>query len=266
MLGAALRSVDVAAVTGLGSHAQHPFAAVALAAVVLAGASAVLLAVGLPETRPAARAPAAVSTAVGAVPRDAGALLWWLQTINVAYVTVFAGLEFLLAFMTAERFGYTDRANGQLLAYIGLVSAAVQGGLLRRLGARSDELAVAALGVCAMVAAHVGFAAATSTLALYAAATLYALASATVVSCLNATVSLLAPPHAVARVLGHMRAGGQLGRTLGPAVFASIFWARGATAAYLAGSVCGLLPLALLVGPVRAPWRRHRATLMSKSA
>ena len=265
MLGAFLRSVDLSAVWPAQLPPPHPFAAVALVSTALAAASALVLVALLPETLRLAPAPATAAAPTRretpAVRATLDALVWRVQVVNVAFVAVFAGLEFLLAFLTAQRFAYTDRQNGQLLAFIGVVSAAVQGGYLRRLGPKTDELLVAIRGVGAMIAAHALFAFASTPAVLYTAAVLYAFASATVVSCLNASVSLMARPDAIGRVLGQMRSGGQLGRTLGPAAFAALYWAQGATVAYGAGAACGLVPLSLLIA-LRGPWLRQRLTLV----
>ena len=271
MLGAFLRSANVAALWPAHLPSPHPFAGVAVAALALGTASAAVVVFALAETLPHVQEhPAAASAPDRSGPTERSraeldAMVWRVQAINVAYVFVFAGLEFLLAFLTAQRFDYTDRQNGQLLAFIGVASAVVQGGYLRRLGPKTDELRVAISGIGAMVVAHTIFAFANSTATLYVAAVCYAFASATVVSCLNSAVSLMAPPDAVARVLGHMRSGGQLGRTLGPAVFAAVFWGQGATIAYSAGAVCGLVPLLLTIW-VRRPWLRHRAALLHSKA
>ena len=254
MAGAALRSLDVRSVWPAGFPPPHPFAGAAVVATALAVASALVLTFGLPETHlPSKAVPAAAGDDARRAPGTGSPSVGRIVAINGAFISVFSGLEFSLAFLTAERFQYSPAKNGQLLAFIGVVSAAVQGGFLRRITRPGQELRIAVYGMVALVIACVGLAWATSTTALYVATVFFAFASATVVSCLTAAASFAAPPGTIGTALGHMRAGGQLGRTLGPAAVAALYFAYGPTTAYLAGAGAVLLPIAATVASLPRP-------------
>ena len=50
------------------------------------------------------------------------------------------------ALFTSERFGYDPRHNGYIFAFIGIIGALVQGGLLRRIVKDSNEKWIALTG------------------------------------------------------------------------------------------------------------------------
>jgi len=266
MLGAMLLPA-----TALAWLPPHMFQAVAFTSALLSALTWLVIVVVLPETRPPLAATkdheAAPLSAAPEVSIHRRRLLGWTQALNASYVMVFAGLESTLAFLLAERLRYTSRETGRLLTLVGITAAVVQGGFLRRAANRHqpDELAIVILGTLALVAAYATFAAASTATAVHAGALLYALASATVVSCLTATASLLAPVSQTARVLGYMRAGAQLGRTVGPAIFGALYWTHGSRAAYAVAAGLALGPLLIAVS-VRRSWLTIRSGLLHAKA
>ena len=266
MLGAMLR--PAMALTWLP---PHTFQAVASTSALLSALAWLVILAALPETRPRVAATkdheAAPRPATPELSTQRRQLLGWTQALNASYVMMFAGLESTLAFLLAERLHYTSHETGRLLALVGVTAAAVQGGFLRRAvnHHRSDELAIVVLGILATIAAYATFAVGSTIVAAHAGALLYALASATVVSCLTATASLLAPVSQTARVLGYMRAGAQLGRTVGPAVFGALYWTHGSRTAYATGAALALGPLVIAASARRA-WLAIRPGLLHAKA
>jgi len=62
----------------------------------------------------------------------------------------FSGMESMFVLFTKDEFGYGTTANGYLLAYMGVVVAIVQGGIVGRLTERYGEPRVAVAGVAIM--------------------------------------------------------------------------------------------------------------------
>lgn len=136
---------------------------------------------------------------------------------------------------------------GWLFALVGVLSALVQGGLVRRLvGGREGRPGREAL------LATVGFGVTAAGLALMPAAPGYgwlfpvmgllAVGSALVNPCLSALVSLHAPPERLGAVLGAYQAFGSLGRIVGPALGGWLFTRLGPGAPY--GTAAGMVALA----------------------
>jgi hypothetical protein len=175
-----------------------------------------------------------------------------LKSTHFWFLGVFSGVEFTLTFLTYDCklskniilttltrlavFDWNNTRNGALIGYVGIVSALLQGGYVRRSMSKVGEEVMAKRGVTATVLALVLMStlshlpAAHATKVLYAAATCLAFTSATVVNSLTAAASLQCddvedisekkgtsePLLAKGRALGEFRSSGQLGRAIGP--------------------------------------------------
>ena len=139
---------------------------------------------------------------------------------------------------------------GWLFATVGVLSAAVQGGLVRRLtggaeGGRGREalLATVGFGLTALGLALMPLAPTYGW--LFPVMGLLAVGSALVNPCLSALVSLHAPPERLGAVLGAYQAFGSLGRIVGPALGGWLFTRLGPGAPY--GTAAGMVGLAGLL-------------------
>ena len=137
-------------------------------------------------------------------------------------------------------FDWNNRQNGALIGFIGVVSALLQGGYVRRATVRTGEGVMARRGITSCAAGLVLLTivpqlADSNTVAgvraLQAAAVCLAFTSATVVNSLTSYASLQCdegvdagtgkptaehPQLAKGKALGHFRSSGQLGRAIGP--------------------------------------------------
>ncbi|MCP3141316.1 MFS transporter [Pyxidicoccus xibeiensis] len=144
---------------------------------------------------------------------------------------------------------------GWLFATVGVLSALVQGGLVRRLVGGTDGrpgrealLATVGLGLTAVGLSLMPVAPTYSW--LFPVMGLLAVGSALVNPCLSALVSLHAPPERQGAVLGAYQAFGSLGRIVGPALGGWLFTRLGpgapyGTAALMVG-LAGVLALSLV--------------------
>lgn len=180
-------------------------------------------------------------------------LLSTLRNLHFLFLGVFSGVEFTLTFLTFDLFDWDNRQNGMLIGTIGVVSALLQGGYVRRAMSRTGEGAMARRGVsvCALgllLLAAVPLARGARAVALLrAAAVCMAFTSATVVNALTAYASLQCddgvdadtgkpvqehPALAKGAALGRFRSSGQLGRAIGPLLACASYWTFGPAFTY----------------------------------
>ncbi|KAK4968747.1 hypothetical protein LTR28_001612 [Elasticomyces elasticus] len=241
-LGAALANVTTVA--------ANPFATAAGFSLFLILTETVYLYYALPETLPpATETPTPNGNTAGAkaptpptTPTAKTNSHVLLNTTHFLFILFFSGMEFSLPFMTYDLFAYTSAQSGRLLGFIGLVASLLQGTLTRR----THPLTGVRLGVLSAAAAFFLLARTASQPRLYGAAALLALTSATVVTGLNSLSSFEAGARERGNRLGHHRSFGQMGRSLGPLVFCTLYWWAGRDVAYSIGGagmvgVCGLV-------------------------
>jgi hypothetical protein len=164
-------------------------------------------------------------------------------------------------------FDWSNTQNGKLIGSIGIISAVVQGGYVRRALTRVGELKIARRGTssCAIglvaLALVPHFTLSRPALAfrlLQGAAVCMAFTSATVVNALTAHASLQCddapegaaqggdgkslkaiqrPELAKGQALGRFRSSGQLGRAIGPLLACTSYWTFGPSVTYAIGAV-----------------------------
>jgi len=137
---------------------------------------------------------------------------------------------------------------------MGLVSAGIQGGLVRRLAPRIGERRLALVGLLLMVPAFLILGASWGSTMLPAGLVLIAGVSVLSVGIgfampsLAALASLMADNEHQGLALGCFRSAGALGRAIGPFLGAGAYFAWSPAAPYWAGAALMLLPVILLVG------------------
>ncbi|KAI0304236.1 MFS DHA1 sub-family [Russula brevipes] len=190
------------------------------------------------------------------------------RVLHFLFLGVFSGVEFTLTFLTFDLFDWSNAQNGKLIGSIGIVSAALQGGYVRRALTRVGELQMARRGTssCAIglvaLALVPQFAISRPGLAfrlVQVAAVCMAFTSATVVNALTAHASLQcneapeataeegsngntlhvtqSPELAKGQALGRFRSSGQLGRAIGPLLACASYWTFGPSVTYAIGAV-----------------------------
>ncbi|KZV76136.1 MFS DHA1 sub-family [Peniophora sp. CONT] len=293
-IGAYFASRPVALGNALGIE-LNVYAAPALLTLVLLLAETVFLLVALPETRgkkaisekPAVAkangtnghtngkaAPKPKSTSRATTVEKRIELLKSLQRLHFLFLGVFSGAEFTLTFLTFDLFDWNNTQNGKLIGSIGIISALLQGGYVRRSLTRVGELNMARHGVlsCALglaaLAALPTAAPSTAFRLLQLAAVCLAFTSATVVNSLTAHASLqcdegvdadsgkpteAVPELAKGKALGKFRSAGQLGRAIGPLLACGAYWTFGPAKTYAVSAV--------LMGGLSFHMRRLSASL-----
>jgi len=204
-------------------------------------------------------------------------LLKSLSTLHFLFLGIFSGVEFTLTFLTFDLFDWNNKQNGTLIGSIGILSALLQGGYVRRVIPKVGEGVIARRGVLSCSIALLLLSAVphliqpqnTSNIAvrvLQLAAVFMAYTSATVVNSLTSYASLQCddmteakdrvtgkpkgnrhPDLAKGKALGGFRSRGQLGRAIGPLLACASYWSLGPSATYLAGALAMLI-LSLKMG------------------
>lgn len=180
-----------------------------------------------------------------------------LRRIHFFFLAIFSGVEFTLTFLTFDLLDWSNTQNGKLIGCIGIISALLQGGYVRRSMSKLGEGKMARRGVSscaiglALLALLPNFVQTQPSFAfklLQAAAVCMAFTSATVVNSLTAFASLQCdegrldkdtgkmveehPQLAKGTALGKFRSAGQLGRALGPLLACASYWTFGPSITY----------------------------------
>ncbi|KZW04077.1 MFS general substrate transporter [Exidia glandulosa HHB12029] len=177
-----------------------------------------------------------------------------LKIIHFFFLALFSGVEFTITFLTYDLFDWSNVQNGRLIGFMGIISALLQGGYVRRAIPKVGEGVMARRGVQACTMALLLLAAlprllqtSFATKFLYAAAASLAFTSATVVNSLNAYASVQCdegvdtetgkpiaedPRLAKGRAMGEYRSWGQLGRAIGPILACASYWTFGPSFTY----------------------------------
>jgi len=168
--------------------------------------------------------------------------------VYFVFIFAFSGMEFSLAFLAVQRFGFSTGGVTLMMVYVGFILIVTQGMIVRRLVPRWGEKPVAVAGLALVCAGFVLLAEAGTVPLLYLGLGLMALGSSCATPALTALVSLAVSAERQGSVLGSFRAFGSLARALGPIVAASVFFLWTSRVSYL----CGAL---LMLAPIVVGWR-----------
>ncbi|KAG6873745.1 hypothetical protein C0995_011564 [Termitomyces sp. Mi166 len=199
-----------------------------------------------------------------------------LRWQHFLFLGIFSGMEYTLTFLTFDLLDWNNRQNGMLIGSIGILSALLQGGYVRRSMSKIGEGVMARRGVssCALgltllsiFPIYVSVRPALAVKLLQGGAICLAFTSATVVNALTAYASLQCdeggfddvtgkpkeehPQLAKGRALGQFRSSGQLGRAVGPLLACASYWTFGPSVTY-AVSALAMLAISANMRPIAA--------------
>lgn len=160
-------------------------------------------------------------------------------------ILAFGGMEAVFALWAMAQFSWGPAQIGYIFTYVGVLSAAMQGGLIGRLTARFGEekllvagLALIALGLLAIPAAH-------DLPVLVVAVSGLALGMGAMQPSLNSLISRRAGAEEQGEVLGVAQSVASLSRVLGPLFAGALFAGLGRDSPFLAGMVLVIIAAAL---------------------
>ena len=246
-----------AALSNVSTVAANPFATAAGFSLFLLVVETAYLYFCLPETLPSQRPRAsktrkanghAHSSKSSTVTAHTNSHLL-LNFTHFAFILFFSGIEFSLPFMTYELFSYNSSQTGRLLGFMGLIASILQGSVTRRLPALRNVQ----LGILTCASSLILLRTIKTESMLYAAAGLLAVTTATVVDGLRTLSSFEARENERGVKLGNHRSWGQVGRSLGPLIFCTLYWWAGRETAYAIGGVGMLGVAAVAFGLLKSP-------------
>lgn len=174
------------------------------------------------------------------------------MTVNLVFashIVLFSGMEATLVFLAAQRCGFSVFDTTWLFVAMGVVTAAVQGGVFRRLPPGTDQRRVALVGLAILVPGYLGIAAVDwfpETALLYAGIVVLAVGTGLVFPALSTLASLVVDASNQGRAMGTLRSAGALGRAMGPLLAAVIYFSWRPAAPYVLAGVGVALPFLLM--------------------
>jgi DHA1 family tetracycline resistance protein-like MFS transporter len=230
---------------------RDPLAAnLALPAFVAAGLSGVALILAAlrlkesldPALRSDAARPGRLAMARGALGRPVLGLLILLFFITVC---AFAGMETTFALWANDKFGWGPEQVGWIFFYVGIVLAALQGGLIGRLSSRFGEARLVTAGAATIGIGLLGLAFAGSLAAVLVVNGLLAIGMGLLNPSVTSLVSRVAGADERGGVMGVTQSASSLARILGPALAGAVFTLWGRDAPYYLGAVMMALVVAM---------------------
>lgn len=170
-----------------------------------------------------------------------------LMLLGFLATFVFAGLETTFAMWSRRAFGWGPEQNGWLFAYVGLISAAIQGGLMGRLAKRFGERALIAQGAAALAIGIGAIPFCIQVWQLYLAMAVAAYGFSVINPAFNSLISQKTPDTDQGGVMGVTRSVTTLARVVGPAWAGLLFAWLGRDWPYFSGALVMAAVLLLAV-------------------
>jgi MFS family permease len=173
--------------------------------------------------------------------------------VNFLVILSFTNLDQTFTFFCGDLFGIDERGTGLVLAFIGIVAAGVQGGLVRQLSKKVDEATLMRWGALGQVVAFAGLVLAGQLVSrpiLYASGAMLALGNGLTQPSTSAFISRRAPADRQGGTLGVNQSFASLARTFGPATGGWLYANIGPRAPYTAASL-GMVVAFLLAATLR---------------
>ena len=144
---------------------------------------------------------------------------WQLGAVIATYffsTVAFAMMTATFALFAAHRFKFNEAKTGYLFAYVGVIGAVIQGGLLGRLVKMFGDKSLAVTGTAIFAASVFGFPLSQTVAALTIASTGFAIGNSLMTPTLNALASKSVSAAWQGRVLGVLASVASLARIIGP--------------------------------------------------
>lgn len=180
-----------------------------------------------------------------------------LLALSFLAVFVFAGMEATFAMWSERQFGWGPQQNGYLFAFVGLIAAAIQGGLVGRLAERFGEPRLVGVGSVLLAAGLFALPASSTIPVLLVSMVVLAAGFALMSPSLNSLISLQVGPTEQGGIMGVSRSVTTLARVVGPAWAGFLFAQFGRDWPYLAGGLVMIAVIALSVTVMRKTARNR---------
>jgi MFS family permease len=174
--------------------------------------------------------------------------------LSFLFTIAFAAMQPTFPLFGSLRFGLNERSVGYLFAFLGTISAIMQGGLVRRLVPLLGETRLIQLSGLPFVAGLLAIAYAPSMGVLLVGLALLAVGFGGTLPSIVSLLSRVAPDQLQGSVLGIGQSVGSLARIVGPTLAGVVYDLRGVEWPYLVGAwVAGAALLVAMTLPTRKP-------------
>jgi MFS family permease len=159
--------------------------------------------------------------------------------VNFAITLSFTILDQTFRFFNKDLFQMTALDTGIVLAFIGVVAALVQGGLIRPLAKRFEEATLMCVGTLVQSIAFAGIASSPSfgRPMLYVSGALLALGNGLSQPSVSAFISKRADPRSQGSTLGTSQSASSLARMFGPSIGGWLYGSLGPRSPFVAGAI-----------------------------
>lgn len=182
-----------------------------------------------------------------------------LLLLSFLVVFVFAGMEATFAMWSERQFGWGPQQNGYLFAFVGVIAAGIQGGLVGRLAKRYGEARLVNAGAILLALGLFMLPYAATIPLLLVAMTMLASGFAIMSPSLNSLISLQVGPTEQGGIMGVTRSATTLARVVGPAWAGFLFAQYGRDWPYWAGGMVMLVVIALAIKAIRKTTPQDKA-------
>jgi MFS transporter, DHA1 family, tetracycline resistance protein len=217
-----------------GLLSQISLAAPFLFASGLAAANAVALFFLLPESLGSEhRAKTGVRAPIADVFREAGS--WQLAAVMATYffgTVAFALLTATYPLFTEGRFNMDTAHNGYIFAYLGVIGATIQGGLIGRLSKAVGDKTLAVIGTMILAVSMFALPSSMTVVALIVASTGIAIGNSLVTPTLYAMASKSVSASWQGRTIGVVQSAASLARIIGPVLGGALLGTTSASSAH----------------------------------
>ncbi len=177
-----------------------------------------------------------------------------LMTIRLLYALAAALFQTMFTLWAKDRLSLNAQTTSYLLAYVGLLSVIVQGGLIGQLTKRFSEAKLIAWSVVVQAIALLAWAFTPSVPALLVVLIPLAFSTGVLNTVINSAISRAVPPHEIGGALGTAGALESLSRVVSPSVGGWLLgalgaWAPGVLGAVIMAGVAVLAWVRLIVRP-----------------
>lgn len=172
--------------------------------------------------------------------------LGFLIFMSFLATVAFAGLEATFAMWSRRKFGWGPEQNGYLFAFVGVIGAVVQGGLVGRLVGKFGETRLVIQGAGALCLGVLLIPLSNSLVPLVIAMTVAGIGFSIISPALNSAISLRVDEENQGMVMGVTRSATTLARVAGPAFAGLLFAVLGKDWPYFAGAAVMAVVMALV--------------------
>jgi DHA1 family tetracycline resistance protein-like MFS transporter len=168
-----------------------------------------------------------------------------LLTLTFLSTFVFAGLESTFPMWSRRQFGWGPEQNGYMFAFVGLLSALIQGGLIGRLARKFGEAGLIIQGALALAIGIAMIPFSSSVVMLVIAMSIAGYGFSVISPALNSLISLQAGDDEMGGIMGVTRSASTMARFIGPAWAGFLFGTLGRDWPYFGGALVMVIVLIL---------------------